>query len=519
MKKYAQYFLQILLLAAIYFGTGKFGLNLDPVGGFAALIWLPTGISLAALLIFGFKLFPGIFLGAFLVNLVTGAPLPSALGIATGNTLEAIIAFQLLKKNNFHMTFDKLNDVITLIIFAAFGSTLVSATIGTFSLVFTNAIIFSQAAQTWTAWWVGDMLSVLIIVPTLLLIFNKIPHEIEQRKMPEIVLASLFICVAGIMVFLDFFEIFQIITPPITYLVFPPIIWIALRFSQRAVIVSILFISVIAMWGTIYGLGPFVRTQLNESLFLLQSFIAVVATTSMILSAVVTERKFLERQKDEFISVTSHELKTPLTIIKAYLQLLEKHFKHRKNTKSYEYISTVNMYVDKMTTMINDLLDVGKIESGKFTFEQEVFNIDTVLQQTIHDVQYTTTHIIIKKGKVNAQILGDKTRISQVFMNLLTNAIKYSPRAEKVIVRITKKNSHVLVVFQDYGIGIQKDFQNRVFERFFRATQKKKTHISGFGLGLYIAKEIIKQHGGEIWVESTKNHGSKFFVSLPIAKK
>lgn len=517
-KKQFTYFLQILLLAGIYYATGKFGLMLDAVGGFASLIWLPTGISLAALLLLSPRLWPGIFLGAFFVNFTSGAPLLPALGIASGNTLEALTAYYLLRKIHFQLSFERVRDTVGFIIFAGWISTWVSATIGTLSLLFGGTITFTMLPQTWISWWVGDMLSNLVVTPLLLMFFSKTPEAIEPKRRREFVLVWSLIGIIGILVFTDFFGLIKLKTSAITYLIFPPIIWMALRFSQRAVAASILMFSVLSIWGTLNGLGPFVRERLSESLLLLQSFIAVFATTTMILSAAVTERRILERQKDDFMSVTSHELKTPLTIIKAYIQLLEKRSQKKQDAKTHKYVETVHVYVDKMTRLINDLLDIRKIEAGTLTLEKERFDIKILLDHIVQDIHFATKRmIILKTNSAHKQLIaGDKARLSQVFINLLTNAIKYSPRNKKVLVDIKSNHTNVTISVQDFGVGITKNYQNRIFDRFFRIVEAKRNAISGFGLGLYIASEIVKQHEGKIWVESTKGKGSTFYVSLPI---
>lgn len=517
MKKQIAYFLQIFLLATIYYITGKIGLLADPVGGFATLIWFPTGISLATLVLFGPRLAPGVFLGAFLVNYTSDASAFLAFFLAIGNMLEAVVAYWLLKKIDFHPTFERLYDVVGFIIVAAVGSTLISAIIGASSLLVSHVINASSFFQTFIAWWIGDMLSNLIVVPTVFLVLRRIPFIVSPERLYEKLIVWMLILSVSFYVFANAFDLIAIKNASLTYLVFPPIIWMAIRFSQTEVVAATLAITILAIWGTFNGFGPFIIGRLSESLLYLQSFIAVLITTVMILSAAVTERRLLELQKDDFISVASHELKAPLSIIKAYVELLKKQNKDSKEKKSYAYLTKVHAQIGKMTQMINDFLDVSKIESGKLKIQRKSFSIDNLLNQVISDLQYTTKHItLVKKGNARTKIYGDRNRIAQVIINLITNAIKYSPQGKKVVIRVKKKSQTVLVSVQDFGIGMKKEYQARIFDRFYRVIDNKKNSFFGFGLGLYIAKEIVKQHNGEIWVESKKGKGSTFFVSLPI---
>lgn len=233
----------------------------------------------------------------------------------------------------------------------------------------------------------------------------------------------------------------------------------------------------------------------------------------------ITERKQLEESKDNFISIASHELKTPLTTLSAYSQLLTSKVSKDKNSEIYNYITKINNQVEKISDLVTDLLDVSRINEGKLRYDKEVFNLVELIEEIVADIQSTSPqHKIILKVKYNAKVLGDSNRIAQVLVNLLTNAIKYSPKAHKIVVTVEKtkraKNS-ITVGVQDFGIGIARSEHEKIFERFYRADDVQKKTISGFGLGLHITSEIVKRHGGKIWVKSIKDKGSTFFFTLP----
>lgn len=231
----------------------------------------------------------------------------------------------------------------------------------------------------------------------------------------------------------------------------------------------------------------------------------------------VTDKKALEQQRNDFIGIVSHELKTPVTSLKAFGQVLQLKLAKSKDDKSVEMLRKMDAQINKLTLLINDLLDATKIEGGKLQFNEEIFCIDDVVDEVIEEVQRTTSnHAITSEGKSGARVKGDRYRIGQVLTNLLTNAIKYSPGADKVIVTTGASNEKVICSVQDFGIGIPENQQKKVFERFFRVSGEKLQTFPGVGLGLYISAEIIKRQGGEIWLESKPGKGTTFSFNLPV---
>ncbi|MFO0704095.1 MAG: ATP-binding protein [Patescibacteria group bacterium] len=231
----------------------------------------------------------------------------------------------------------------------------------------------------------------------------------------------------------------------------------------------------------------------------------------------ITERKRLEQQKDEFLSIASHELKTPITSIKAFVQILNKYFK-TENESSVEYLNKMDKQVDRLTKLVHDLLDVTKIEAGKLEYNEEVFNFDELVCEVIDDMQLLTRkHKLNLESHASVYVVGDKYRISQVLTNLLSNAIKYSPEGGIIVVKTEVSDGGVIVGVKDHGIGIPKQEQNNLFKRFHRIKDKARDSYPGLGLGLYIASEIVKRENGKIWFESQENIGSTFYFKLPLS--
>lgn len=228
----------------------------------------------------------------------------------------------------------------------------------------------------------------------------------------------------------------------------------------------------------------------------------------------ISERMELERRKDEFISTASHELKTPITTIKGYTQILYNYFE--PDEKASYYLKKMDAQVNRLTTLVNDLLDVSKIQAGKLEFDIEAFDINELVEDIVEDLAQTTErHQIVVDSKGDGTVRADKYRISQVLINFLSNAIKYSPQADKIFVQTQSTAETVSVSVQDFGIGITKSNLSKIFERFFQIGSHIRPSFSGLGLGLYISTEIVKRHGGEIKVESEKGKGSTFIFILP----
>jgi PAS domain S-box-containing protein len=233
----------------------------------------------------------------------------------------------------------------------------------------------------------------------------------------------------------------------------------------------------------------------------------------------ISELKELQRQKDDFIGIASHELKTPVTSIKAYTQLLESVLRRKGDMKEADMVAKMDTQISRLTVLIGDLLDVTKITSGRLQFHQTWFDFNHMMQDVVEELQRTTiTHAIIEDFNAPVQVYSDKDRIGQVVINLITNAIKYSPTADEIIISSKIVDGHVEVCVQDFGIGIAKDKLDKVFEQFYRVSGDKEHTFPGLGLGLYISSEIIKREGGKIWVNSIEGKGSTFCFSLPLTK-
>lgn len=235
----------------------------------------------------------------------------------------------------------------------------------------------------------------------------------------------------------------------------------------------------------------------------------------------IDDQKKVEKEKDEFLSIASHELKTPLTSIKAYIQLLDRKLKLGSESAEAGFMMKVQDQIEKLNSLITDLLDVSKIENGKLKINKKPASLERVIQNAIDTILQThdETKVKIERHGIIPDILipFDEIRIEQVLINFLTNAIKYSPQNNQVIVTtfVDEEEQEVKVNVTDFGIGIPDYKQEAVFHKFYRV-EESSLQFQGMGIGLYICSEIIKQHHGNIGVSSIVDEGSTFYFTLPL---
>ena len=227
-------------------------------------------------------------------------------------------------------------------------------------------------------------------------------------------------------------------------------------------------------------------------------------------------RKEAERKKDEFISIASHELKTPMTSIKGYIQLLERSLDKDDIETVRTRLHKVQNQVEKLNLLIADLLDISKIESGKLKFNKKYFDFDDLASNIVENLQQANPQVkIIKKNKIDAQIFADDMRIEQVIINFMTNAIKYAPDSEEIHISSELKGNNLCFSVKDFGIGMSPEHQQKIFDKFYRIEETSE-RFQGLGIGLYICQEIVERHNGIIGVKSVLGEGSEFYFTIPI---
>src|SRR5262249_41363985 len=368
--------LLISIVTVVYFGVGKFGLMLASLHASASPVWPSAGIALAALLFLGYRVWPGIFVGAFLVNITNAGDVTTSLAIATGNTLEALagawMVIRFARGKNFC---DRPQDVFKFALIAA-TSTLISPAFGVTSLALAGFADWTHYGAIWLTWWLGDVTGDLVFTPLVVLWIVGSRRCWRKKEATEVGVLFLLLVLLSSVVFGGWLQISSR-NYPITFVCGPIVIWMAFRFRPLETANGIFILSVIAVWGTLHGFGPFVRETENQSLVALQLWIAVLTITAMALSAGMAERRRVEeelqqqtsiveaakRTKDHLLAMLSHERRTPLTPVISALESLETESMQTEDTRAS--LAMIRRNIELETQLIDDLLDFTRISRDK----------------------------------------------------------------------------------------------------------------------------------------------------------
>jgi integral membrane sensor domain MASE1 len=303
---YLVYLVTVAVLAAVYLIAAKLGLKLAFVHASATAVWPPTGIALAAFLVFGYRVWPGIFAGAYLANITTAGTVATSLGIATGNTLEGLTGAYLVNRfaGGTH-AFERPLDVFKFAVLAGMLSTMVSPTVGLTSLSLGGFANWADFGAIWLTWWLGDAVGAIKFAPLLVLWLTNPRVRWQRAQVREAACLLLCLVVVGQVVFGGWTPL-KIKDYPLDYLCVPLLVWAAFRFGPRETATATVLLSGIAIWGTLHGLGPFAGETPNDSLLLLQAFIGVTALLAMVFAAVVSERNRMEAKREAVLLELQH---------------------------------------------------------------------------------------------------------------------------------------------------------------------------------------------------------------------
>ena len=524
--------IKIFALALVYYCSARLGLMLDAVAGVATPVWPATGLSLAAILFFGYRVWPGVALGAFFANLHVGQPWNVALGIAVGNTLEPVFGAYLLRHFGFQSALGRLRDVLALIFLGGFCSAFLSATIGVANVWFAGRLSSTSLASAWWTWWSGDLLSVWIVAPVVLT-WSRFPTLREfLRRGPEFLLLIVAIVFASQMTF-GAWSVFGTTPYPLVYLMFSFTIWAALRFRPREASAVVFLIACLAVWNTTRGIGPFSFATTHESLLALQFFIGALAITSLILSAVFSERRQAElesqkhilelqrlsQRKSEFASIVAHELKTPLTVIKEGISMLIDGVDGEVNERQAETLCRAKDDVDRLGRLITSVLDYEKLEAGRLELDFGAVDLKVLVGEVFNFMELIARkkriRMILEVPTAPAILWCDSDKIKEILINLIDNALKHTPKGGEIRVRQKALAGKIVFEVEDTGKGIPTAEQANIFQMFRRASSEGRRLIPGSGIGLAVCKLLAELHQGRIYVESEPGLGARFTVELP----
>ena len=503
-------------LTALYFAAGKLGLSLALAHPNASPVWPPTGIALAALLLLGQRAWPAVLVGAFLVNVTTAGSAMTSLGIAAGNTLEAIVGAWLV--NRFacgRRAFERPQHVFKFVVLAALASTALSATIGVTSLALGGFAGWSDYGWVWTTWWLGDATGALVVTPALVSWLAGPPPRWNRAKRLEAAALPLGVVLVGAIVFGGL--------APWTFLCLPLTIWTAFRFGQRETASAVLILSGFAVWGALENTGPFPAGDRNQTLLLLQVFMGVISVTSLTLTAVVSERRRaleeLERQAlelarsntelEDFAHVVSHDLKAPLRGISSLATWIGEDCKEILPEASREHLALLEQRTRRMSQLIDGVLAYSRVAQTRAAPER--VDAHAVLGEVVDSLGATPNASIRVEGRLPV-VRYDRTQLTQVFQNLIANAIQHMGREHSAVVVSCREFPGAFeFAVRDTGVGIEERHLERIF-RLFHALHPEQEST---GVGLTIVKKIVEMHGGSIRVDSTPGVGTTFRFSVP----
>ena len=304
------------------------------------------------------------------------------------------------------------------------------------------------------------------------------------------------------------------------YLLFTLILWSALRFDLLGSTVASVLIASTALIGALMGFEPFPKYATDERLVLAQYLISAVTLTGLVLASAVREKSRAVEARNEFLSIASHELKTPITSLKLKLQITQKRIqsvpeKDPAQIDQLEFLNTVNKQINRLVQIVDQLLDVSQAERKTIQLSPDDFNLSSLIESVLErlSADFTNANCKLETSlQSDIECHWDPNRIEQVLENILTNAIKY---AKGTLIQIKTKQigENVKIVIQDHGPGIEPSRQAFIFDRFVRASDS--LYVSGLGLGLFISKQIVKAHGGGIEVKSKLGQGSSFIITIP----
>ena len=530
----------LVAIGVIYFALAKGGLALASIHPSATPIWPPTGVALAAVLLWGYRTWPAIFTAAMIANATTAGSVATAIAIATGNSLEAVVGAYLINRwSSGCNTFSTPNSVAKFALICFVIATPISASIGLTSLATAGYIEWTNFANAWVTWWLGDVTGALVIAPVIVLWASSHYHAFNRNEFLETVGVLATAAAVGLIAFSPLIEQ----TPsrdPLGFLAILPMLWAALRRGPRDTATVALVLAGITIWGTLTGGGPFTIADLNVSFLLVLMFLISITVPSLLLSADVEvrkkaeeslrraqielERKVAERTrelelanaaKSRFLAMASHDLRQPLHALGLFVAQLRTPLKSGERTKTIERIDATRK---EMNEMFNSLLDISRLDAGILTPKITEFPIARLLQkiETRFDQATREKGLRLRVRRSDAWVRSDAMLLERILLNLVSNAVRYTLRGG-IIVGCRRRGEMLRIEVWDSGPGIPEDQKQNIFGEFFQLTAPDRNRYGGLGLGLAIVDRLRLLLNHQIDLASTVGRGSRFAILVPMA--
>ncbi|MGB8531468.1 MAG: MASE1 domain-containing protein, partial [Pseudolabrys sp.] len=494
----------LVAIGVIYFALAKGGLALASIHPSATPIWPPTGVALAAVLLWGYRTWPAIFTAAMIANATTAGSVATAIAIATGNSLEAVVGAYLINRwSSGCDTFSTPNSVAKFALICFVIATPISASIGLTSLATAGYIERTNFANAWITWWLGDVTGALVFAPVIVLWASSHYHAFNRNEFLETVGVLATAAAVGLIAFSPLIEQ----TPsrdPLGFLAILPMLWAALRRGPRDTATVALVLAGITIWGTLMGGGPFTTADLNDSFLLVLMFLISITVPSLLLSADVEvrkkaeeslrraqfelERKVAERTqelelanaaKSRFLAMASHDLRQPLHALGLFVAQLRTPLKSGERTKTIERIDATRK---EMNEMFNSLLDISRLDAGILTPKITEFPIARLLQkiETAFDQATREKGLRLRVRRSDAWVRSDAMLLERILLNLVSNAVRYTLRGG-IIVGCRRRGEMLRIEVWDSGPGIPEDQKQNIFGEFFQLTAQTGAGPAAWG--------------------------------------
>jgi signal transduction histidine kinase len=520
--------MQLAVVTLSYWLAASVSLRLALVHGQVTPIWPPTGIALVAILVFGRRVWPAVFLGALAVNLPIGPSAAGAAFIAAGNTLAPLTAAALLRRARFRIELDRLRDAAAIILLGALAAMTISASVGTSVLVLWGGLPLDSFWSTWAVWWTGDAMGVLLVAPFILSLLPNAKAPVPTLWTAAELVALLF--VIGVVTFVLFQNSLRL-----EYLVFPLIMLAAWRFRLRGAAPAALVASGVAIWAAVQGSGPFADETLFQKMVTLQVFNVFLALTSFVLAAFIEARTRAaemtrlyvsatadSQAKSSFLAMAAHELLTPLTVFTGYLSLLAGG-SMGKPPEAWE--TPVNILMQKtreMERIVSDLQNASRPEVADPNLGGEVVDLRKVVESAVERAgpraELLRAEVVVNLPHDPVLVEADEDHLGRVMDDLINNAFTYTIRTPRLVIGLSTRSRKAIVEVEDNGVGIPAAERERVFDRLYRVVDPQVV-VPGIGLGLYICRQLAQSYGGSLVVESSKpGRGTVFALALPLSR-
>ncbi|MFL6091112.1 MAG: MASE1 domain-containing protein [Aeromicrobium sp.] len=515
-----------LVVAVAYVGAAQAGFAFAFATKQVTAIWPPTGLALAALVLGGPRLWPGVLLGAFVANITSDEAVVTAALVAVGNTAEAVVGAWFVRRTpGFRPTLERTRDILTLVCFAAFVSTMISATIGVLALWGGGIVNGGSAIAVWRVWWLGDAGGDLLVAPVLL-VFGSLILERGRAAWPVIVqcaAAAGGLALLGVVVFRT--------DEPMAYVLFPVVFAIALQLRQPGTTLGTLALASIAVWATSHGHGQFAGADPDVAMVRAQTYVGVLAFASLLLTAAraegqraesdVQEQRAVNRDlaaaseaKSRFLANVSHELRTPIHVICGFAATLLTERPGPLSPSQKEQLQAIGRSGDHLNGLITELIELARNEVGKTTLVMAPVECTGLLRDVADEMRQLASDKGLELAIDDAAavvVRTDRRALRQILINLTGNAIKFTELGQVRLSIADGVDGSVRLTVSDTGPGITDDEVDRIFEAFEQGVPA----YEGLGLGLHISRSLADRLDAKLTVYSVPGDGSEFTIELP----